>query len=119
MMVVEDVDSNFNYISAALSRTGIKLIRANDVKAGIEASLSDTHFDLVLMDVSVTEMDGYAAAKEIKKNRPLVPVVAQIAYSSQEVTERCHEAGCDEFISKPIKFNVLMNVLSKYLDKKE
>jgi PAS domain S-box-containing protein len=118
MLVVEEVDSNYNYISAALSRTGIKLIRANDAKAGIEISLSSTHIDLVLMDVSLTETEGYTAAKEIKKNLPLVPVVAQIAYSSQEVTERCLEAGCDEFISKPIKFNVLMNVLSKYLDKK-
>ncbi|MHC1774239.1 MAG: cache domain-containing protein [Lentimicrobium sp.] len=119
MLVVEEVDSNFNYISAALSRTGIQLIRAVGGKAGVEISLSDTLIDLVLIDVSLSEMDGYAAAKEIKRNRPLVPVVAQIAYSSQEVTERCQEAGCDEYISKPVKFNVLMNVLSKYLDKKE
>jgi CheY-like chemotaxis protein len=119
MLVVEEVDSNFNYINAALARTGVKLVRATDLKAGIEISRSANHIDLVMIDVSLTEMDGYAAAKEIKKNRPLVPVVAQIAYTSQEVTERCQEAGCDDYISKPVKFNVLMNVLSKYLDKKE
>jgi CheY-like chemotaxis protein len=67
----------------------------------------------------MSEMDGFIAAKEIKKHRPSIPVIVKIPDTSQDVIERCQEAGCDEFVTKPVKFNVLMNVISKYLDKKE
>ena len=119
MLVVEAVDSNFNYISAALSRTGITLLRASDGRSGINLSISKPGLDLVLIDAHLPEMDGFSAIKEIKMNCPLLPVVAQVAYLSQEITESCRDAGCDEFITKPLKFNVLINVLSKYFDKKE
>ncbi len=119
MLVIEEVDSNFNYISAALSRTGIQLVRATGAKSGIEISISNTDVDLVLIDTALSEMDGYIAAKEIKKHRSSVPVIVEVPDASQDVIERCREAGCDEFVTKPVKFNVLMNVISKYLDKKE
>lgn len=119
MLVIEEVDSNFNYISAALSRTGIRLIRATGSKSGIGISISNNDIDLVLININLPEMDGYLAAKEIKKHRPMLPVIAQTPDTSQVDVERSHEAGCDEIVPKPVKFNVLMNVISKYLDKKE
>ncbi len=116
MLVIEEVDSNYNYIKAALSRTGIKLLRADGGKSGIEMALSNIELDLVLIDVNLNEMDGYLVAKEIKKNRPALPVIAQTPYNSIDEAERSREAGCNDIVSKPVKFNVLLSIISKYLD---
>ncbi len=119
MLVVEDVDSNFNYISAALARTGLKLLRATDGYSGVEMSLNDESIDLVLIDVNMPDLDGYEATRQIKSVKPMLPVIAQTAYAFQDEVDKSLDAGCDDYVSKPVKFNVLMNVLAKYLDKKK
>ncbi|MFH1119185.1 MAG: cache domain-containing protein [Bacteroidota bacterium] len=116
LLVVEDVDSNFNYISAALARTGIKLLRSTDGLSGVDVCLSDKTIDLVIMDFNLPGFDGYEATRQIKQHRPSLPVIAQTTYAFQDEIDRSLEAGCDDYISKPVKFNILMNVLAKYLD---
>ena len=119
MLVVEDVDSNFNYISAALARTGLRLLRATDGYTGVQMSLTDDSIDLVLMDVNIPDLDGYEATRQIKIKKPMLPVIAQTANAFQDEVDKSRDAGCDDYVSKPVKFNVLMNVLAKYLDKKK
>ncbi len=72
-------------------------------------------FDVVLMDMQMPIMDGVEATREIRKRHILQPVIALTANSMQEDVDKCYDAGCNDFISKPIdraKFNA---VLSKYL----
>ena len=62
-------------------------------------------------------MDGYEATQKIKKIRPKLPVIAQTAYSTEEDIKKAIEAGCDDFISKPIDKNILKPILSRFIFK--
>ena len=71
--------------------------------------------DLVLMDLNMPEMDGFEATQKIKSMRPEVPVIAQSAYILSGEEKRSIEAGCDEFLAKPIRLSSLVDVLQRYL----
>jgi CheY-like chemotaxis protein len=77
-------------------------------------------YDLVLMDCQMPEMDGYQAARKIRsgegKNKN-TPIVAMTANDSEPDREMCMAAGMDDYISKPVRVNILRGVLSKYLDR--
>ena len=92
--------------------------RADIVANGLEAlqALERQHYDLVLMDVRMPEMDGMDATRIIRrlwpKNRPTI--VAITAYGLEGDREKCLESGMDDYISKPVKLSDLTNVLNKY-----
>jgi CheY-like chemotaxis protein len=92
--------------------------RADIVANGIEAlqALGRQHYDLVLMDIRMPEMDGLQATRIIRQrwtvNGP--KIIAITAYALQGDKEKCIEAGMDDYISKPIKVNELAGVLKKY-----
>lgn len=112
MLVVEDVDSNYNYIHAALSRTGINLLRARDGKEGTSLCRDYKDIDIVLMDIGIPSGDGLEATRVIKKLRPDLPVIAQTSYSRQSGFT---DAGFDDTIPKPVKLAQLINVMSQWI----
>jgi CheY-like chemotaxis protein len=63
------------------------------------------------------KMNGYEATQKIKKMYPNLPVIAQTAYSTKEDKGKAFAAGCDDFISKPIKKDLLESLLNKYIPK--
>jgi len=93
------------------------------VANGIEAlqALERQHYDLVLMDVRMPEMDGLDATRIIRrlwaKNKPTI--IAITAYGLEGDREKCLESGMDDYISKPVKLEDLTNVLNKYACKSE
>ncbi len=115
ILVVEDVDTNKIFFDAALRRTHAKIIWARDGREAVNM-FRDNKVDLVLMDLQIPIMDGYAATKEIKKLRPEVPVVAQTAHVMSGEREKCIEAGCDDYLAKPIRLQILIDTLSKFLN---
>jgi len=119
LLLIEETDSHFNYISAALSRTGINLQRAKSDKSGVQICNSDEPIDLAIIDLSMHENGAPEIIKAIKKIRPSMPVIAQIANSKQKVTYPDKTQECDEYILKPVKFNTLMNMLAIYLEPKK
>jgi CheY-like chemotaxis protein len=119
MLIVEEMDSNFNYLGAALSRTGLNLLRATDAISGIKLCLSNDAIDLVFLDINAHDLKGLNIISEIKKHKPSLPVIAQIAKDLLDEDNRGEIQGYDDYISKPVKFNILMNMLAKYLDKKK
>jgi len=112
MLVVEDVDSNYNYINAALSRTGINLLRARNGKEGAALCKERNDINIVLMDVGVPTKDGYDALRTIKKFSPTLPVVAQTSYSRQSGLT---DAGFDDVIPKPVKLVQLINIMNAWI----
>ena len=76
-----------------------------------------SEISLVLMDVKMPEMNGYEATKQIKKFLPELIIVAQTAYAMQGDNEKSIEAGCDDYIAKPIKKQKLYKLLEKHLSK--
>jgi CheY-like chemotaxis protein len=92
-----------------------QIIHAINGKDAVEYCKANEHIDLVLMDLKMPVMNGYEATKLIKEFRPNLPIIAQSAYSSFEDIKEAKDAGCVEFISKPIKKKLLKETLSKYI----
>jgi CheY-like chemotaxis protein len=116
ILVVEDIDTNKIFFDAALRKTKAKILWAIDGKEAIEM-FSKNKIDLVLMDLQLPIMDGYTATKEIKKINPDIPVIAQTAHVMSGEREKCMEAGCDDYLAKPIRLQILMDTLSRFLNK--
>ena len=115
ILVVEDVDSNFLYVKAAFLITNVTLLWAKNGKDAIQLVKENPDIDLVLMDIQLPEMNGYDATKNIKKIRPEMPVIAQTAYAMAGEREKIFEAGCNDYVSKPIKLDILRNTVAQYL----
>ncbi len=115
ILVVEDVDTNKIFFDAALRKTSAKILWAKDGQEAIDMFKENT-IDLVLMDLQLPILDGYTATKEIKKINQEVPVIAQTAHVMSGEREKCLEAGCDDYLAKPIRLQILMETLSKYLN---
>ena len=67
------------------------------------------------MDVQLPQMNGYEATKIIKSGHPQVPVVIQTAFSMREDKKKAYEAGCDDYIAKPLTVDSLKDKIDKYL----
>ena len=116
ILVVEDVDTNKIFFDAALRRTNAKILWAKDGQEAVEMFKAN-EIDLVLMDLQLPVMDGYTATREIKKIDSKIPIIAQTAHVMSGEREKCLEAGCDDYLSKPIRLQILIDTLSKYLNK--
>ena len=114
ILIAEDEDSNYRYLEMVLNKTKTNIIWAKD---GIEAiKLCKQHIpDLILMDIKMPNMDGFEATREIKKIHPEIPIIAQTAFAMENDERLSLEAGCNYYISKPIKPMKLMEVLSTFL----
>jgi CheY-like chemotaxis protein len=118
ILVVEDVDTNKIFFDAALRRTKAKILWAKDGREAIEMFKEmQQSIDLVLMDLQLPIMDGYTATREIKKINSQIPVIAQTAHVMSGEREKCLEAGCNGYLSKPIRLQILIDTLSMYLNK--
>ncbi len=116
-LVVEDEESNMEYLSILFNHTGAGItwaITGSEVRA-IYPELDK--FDLVLLDIRLPDASGWDLVKEIKQRRPELPVLAQTAYAMQSDRIRSEEAGCDGYISKPIRRTELFQVIEKILQK--
>ena len=114
ILVVEDVDTNKLFFDAALRKTNAKIIWAMDGQEAVDLFKANM-IDLVLMDLQLPVKDGYTATREIKQINQDVPIIAQTAHVMSGEKEKCLDAGCSDYLSKPIRLNLLMETLSKYL----
>lgn len=115
ILVVEDIDINFKLIQAIFSRTNVNLIKAGDGVEAIDRFKANKNIDLVLMDIKLPGISGYEVTKLLKEIRKDVPIIAQTAYSMDGDEEKALEAGCDEYISKPINKNELMEKVERLI----
>jgi len=115
ILVVEDVDVNKIFFDAALRRTNVKILWAKNGQEAIDM-FQENHIDLVLMDLQIPIIDGYGATREIKKINADVPIIAQTAHVMSGEREKCLEAGCNDYLTKPIRLQILFDTLSKYLN---
>ena len=114
ILVVEDVDTNKLFFDAALRKTNAKILWAMDGQEAVDLFRANK-VDLVLMDLQLPVKDGYTATREIKAINPQVPIITQTAHVMSGEKEKCLDAGCSDYLSKPIRLNLLMETLSKYL----
>ncbi|MBK6348051.1 MAG: response regulator [Bacteroidales bacterium] len=115
ILVVEDVDTNYFYISSLLEKLNCRVIRAGDGQKAVDHCKENPEINLVLMDIELPVMDGYKATQIIKELRPELPVIAQTAFAMMGERERCLEAGCDDYIAKPIRKELLFELISRFI----
>ena len=115
VLIVEDVESNYQFLAATLRKSRIKIIWTRTAEEAIELVRTGNSIDLVLMDVQLDGIDGYTATGKIKILKPTLPVIAQTAYAMKGEKEKSRLAGCDDYLSKPIRPSELLRTISKYL----
>ncbi len=114
VLIAEDDNVNYLYLETVLSKSRIKLIRANNGIEAFEQCMKYPEIKLVLMDIKMPFMNGYDATRKIKQHFPDLPVIAQTAYAMNEDRNKAAEAGCDDYIAKPIKKAELLALIDKY-----
>lgn len=115
ILIVEDVETNNMFFEAALQKTNAVLIWAEDGIEAINAIKNDPGIDVILMDMRLPNMDGFEATRQIKATNPDIPIIAQTTYVLPNEKIQIFEAGCDEYIPKPIRFESLMEVINKFI----
>lgn len=108
ILIVEDVEPNFRYLQKALEPTKALILHAITGNEAIDMCAANSQIDLVLMDLHLPGISGYAAAREIKKFRTDITVIAQTAFVFSGEKQKCLDAGCDDYIAKPIRSEELI-----------
>lgn len=113
ILIAEDTDSNFDLLNAILGRK-YHLVRARD---GMEAvtMYDEVNPDLILMDIKMPNLDGLEATRIIRQLSAEVPIIAQSAYAYEHDRNAAEEAGCNDFISKPIAQEKIKEKIKKWL----
>ncbi len=115
ILVAEDTPFNQKFIKRLMDRWGHQTVIADNGRMAVETLMGD-HFDLVLMDVQMPEMDGFEATRQIRKwehqHNTHIPIIAMTAHAMKGDRERCLEAGMDEYISKPISSEALFEMIA-------
>ncbi len=102
VLVVEDGETNRRLISLVLRRAGVEVEMANNGQEGVDAALA-CEFDAILMDMQMPVMDGYTAASRLRTAGFAGPIIALTAHAMKGDEERCLEAGCSDYLTKPIE----------------
>lgn len=115
ILVAEDIEANFLYLKKLLKKTEANILWAKDGKEAIQIVKENPKINLILMDIKMPNLDGYAAAKVIKENNPKQIIIAQTAYARPEEIKKFYDDNFDEYITKPINATNLMMILEKFL----
>jgi CheY-like chemotaxis protein len=115
ILIAEDEKSNFNYLKILLTRMNIRVLWAKDGREAVNLCETDPSIDLVLMDIKMPLLDGYTATRIIKKKRPELPIIAQTSYAMISDKKEADKAGCDGYLSKPIRINQIEETLEIFL----
>jgi PAS domain S-box-containing protein len=116
ILLAEDNRINQQVIRELLQDGGVVVDMAENGKIALEA-LERTHYDAVLMDVQMPEMDGYTACRRIREDERFadLPVIAMTAYALEGDRERCLDAGMNDYVTKPVEMDLLFRVLGRWL----
>ncbi|MCK5774924.1 MAG: response regulator, partial [Bacteroidales bacterium] len=99
-----------------LKGTFAKLTWVKNGQQAVETILNSEDFDLVLMDLRMPVMDGYKATKHIKSINPKIPIIALTAFAIDGDMEKALNAGCDDYLSKPISIPQLYDKINFFLN---
>lgn len=115
ILIAEDEETNYLFIEAILEDTKAELLWARNGSDAVAIFNNRQDIDLILMDIKMPEMDGITATKQIRQTNTVIPIIAQTAYAMSEDKTKCLNAGCDDYLTKPINHKVLLSTIEKYL----
>ncbi len=115
ILLVEDGPDNQVLIRTLLTKAGAHVEIAGNGRIAL-ARLEAESFDLVLMDIQMPEMDGYHATRELRRRGCRLPIIALTAHALVSERQRCEQAGCDDYLSKPVDRILLVETVQRYTD---
>lgn len=116
ILIVDDTKENIELLSMFFRKFGYKCISANSGEESIKVTDEQNNIDLILMDVKMKGMSGIEAMKKIKDKQD-IPIIAVTAYASKEDRDKMINEGFDDYISKPVDFNDLKNLINTWIEK--
>ena len=119
ILLIEDNEMNRDMLSRRLAKRGFEVVMAVDGTEGLDMARSASP-DLILMDMSLPVVDGWTATRELKADASTrsIPVIGLTAHAMAGDREKCLEAGCDEYDTKPVDLPRLLEKIQVLLDKK-
>jgi PAS domain S-box-containing protein len=117
LLIIEDDPTSLEYMKELLESNGFKMILSETGEEGYEAFLNNPEIDLILMDIKLPDTNGLELTKKIRSSSTNkdVPIIAQTAYAMSEDAQKSLDAGCDDYISKPVDIQTLLSKLNKLL----
>jgi PAS domain S-box-containing protein len=116
ILLVEDGADNQRLLRMQLSSAGGSVVSALDGQMAVELATTQP-FDLILMDMQMPVMDGYAATIELRRRGLTIPIIALTAYAMAEDRAKCLASGCNAYLSKPVDEEMLLTAVNQYLGK--
>ena len=116
VLVAEDVPTNQLLMQLMLERLGLEVVMVEDGQKAVDAAVAD-EFDLILMDVQMPHKNGHEVTRELRRRGVRTPIIALTAHAMETDRQECINAGCDDYLPKPVDREALVSVLRKYLDK--
>ena len=113
ILIVEDIDLNIDLLTQILE-DDYNLLVAKDGAQGV-AFTEQYKPDLVLMDISLPIMDGYEATQNIRKTYQSLPIIGLSAHAMQGDADKARDAGCTDYLTKPVDENLLLQKIKQYL----
>src|SRR5262245_24993326 len=121
VLIVDDDVRNIFALTSALEAYDIKVLRAENGRAGVEALNKNPDIDLVLMDIMMPEMDGYETIRAIRRIERFedLPIIALTARAMKVDRDKCIEAGASDYIAKPLDTDQLLSMLRVWLGRRQ
>lgn len=116
-MVVDDIEENRELVCFLLKEAGAAVSIASDGQEAVQAVNSLPDLDLIFMDMQMPVMDGYTATRTLRQKGCVLPIIAMTANNMLGDEEKCLQAGCDDFVSKPIEFDVILSKAATAINK--
>lgn len=114
ILLAENDEVSVRLINSFISHLSEKLIVAKNGLDAVDLFNKNPDFDLILMDIKMPEMDGYEATRKIRENNKEVIIIAETAYGLKGDRKKAIEAGCNDYIAKPIKKEDFLALINKY-----
>jgi CheY-like chemotaxis protein len=114
ILLVDDGRDNQRLLRMLLSDVGAEVVSAANGQIAVEMATTQA-FDLILMDMQMPVMDGYAATAELRKRGLTLPIIALTANAMLDDRNRCLACGCDFYLSKPVKEEALLKAVRTHL----
>ncbi len=115
VLVVEDDDDSFRFLSRLMSRYGVNILRSVNGLEAVNICRSTPEIDCVLMDIQLPLLSGNDAARRIREFRKDLPIIAQSGNAYETDRAESLNAGCNDFLTKPIQSEKLLAILEQYL----
>jgi CheY-like chemotaxis protein len=115
VLIVEDTIDNYLYLKILLTGHGLLVLHAASAAEAMDQFKANPDIELVLMDIQLPDDSGLNLTKTLKRLNPDLVIIAETALAMVGDATKCREAGCDDYLSKPISAAKLLEVMGKYL----